>query len=140
MDHHTVHAAGTSSFWAASQALEARVTSTAAGYIMRLYAGFYAISILSSLWVYFVARKLPPGRWRGLACAPVVLLQMAATPVLVDRLRTPVLIVPVSGILSLAAFKVGLGHNSGAVTGLAYCTPWKAILPIASHSVGVQLS
>lgn len=81
------------------------LVSTAAGYTTRLYAGFYLISILAAVWVFFVARRLPPGRWRALACLPVVLLQLAATPLLVDRTRTAVLIVPVCGTFSLAAFK-----------------------------------
>lgn len=91
------------------QSWDARLSSTAAGYFARVCAGFYAISILASLWAYFVARRLPPGRWRALACSPVVALQMAATPLLVDRTRTAVLIVPVCGTLSLSAFKVGAG-------------------------------
>lgn len=81
-------------------------SSSTLAYFTRLYYGFYAISILASLWVYHVARRLPPGPMRAAACAPIVLLQMAATPLLIDRLRTPVLIVPVCGTLSLAAFKV----------------------------------
>lgn len=85
---------------------DAQLSSTAAGYFTRLYAGFYTISIVASVWVYFVARKLHPGPWRALACLPVVVLQLAATPFLVDRTRTAVLIVPVCGMLSLAAFKV----------------------------------
>jgi hypothetical protein len=88
---------------------DTRLASTTAGYLTRLYAGFYTISVLASLWVYFVARRLPPGPLRALACLPVVLLQMAATPFLVDRHRTAVLIVPVCGIFSLSAFKVGPG-------------------------------
>jgi hypothetical protein len=88
---------------------DTHLASTTAGYSTRLYAGFYAISVLASLWVYFVARRLPPGALRGLACLPVVLLQLAATPLLVDRHRTAVLIVPVCGIFSLSAFKVSGG-------------------------------
>ena len=90
------------------KSLDATLTSTAAGYFTRLYVGFYTISIISSVWVYFFASKLRPGLSRALACLPVVLLQLAATPLLVDRLRTPVLIVPVCGTFSLAAFKVRL--------------------------------
>lgn len=85
---------------------DTQLSSTTAGYFTRLYAGFYIISIVASVWVYFVARKLQPGPWRALACLPVVVLQLAATPFLVDRTRTAVLIVPVCGMLSLAAFKV----------------------------------
>jgi hypothetical protein len=85
---------------------DAQLSSTAAGYSLRLYAGFYTISILASLWVYYVARRLSPGPWRALACLPVVALQLAATPLLVDHTRTAVLIVPVCGTLSLSAFKV----------------------------------
>lgn len=85
---------------------DTQLASTTAGYFTRLYAGFYIISFLASVWVYFVARRLPPGGLRTLACLPVVVLQMAATPLLVDRHRTAVLIVPVCGIFSLSAFKV----------------------------------
>jgi hypothetical protein len=88
---------------------DAQLSSTAAGYSLRLYAGFYTISILASLWVYYVARRVSPGPWRALACLPVVALQLAATPLLVDRTRTAVLIVPVCGTLSLSAFKVRPG-------------------------------
>lgn len=88
------------------QAWDAALACSTAGYFARLYAGFYTISIAASLWVYCVARRLPPGLSRAAACLPVVVLQLAATPLLVDRTRTPVLIVPVCGMLSLAAFKV----------------------------------
>lgn len=88
------------------QAWDAALAPSTAGYFARLYAGLYTISIAASLWVYCVAGRLPPGLTRAAACLPVVVLQLAATPLLVDRTRTPVLIVPVCGMLSLAAFKV----------------------------------
>jgi hypothetical protein len=112
LPHHPGSLLDTLQYW------DSQLSSTAAGYFTRLYAGFYTINIVASIWVYFVARKLQPGRWRALACLPVVVLQMAATPFLVDRTRTAVLIVPVCGMLSLAAFKV----RAHALASLADCT------------------
>jgi hypothetical protein len=92
----------------AIRSFDSWLSSSSTGYYIRLYGYFYAISIVASLWVFYVARRLQPGLQRALACLPIVVLQLAATPVLVDRRRTAVLIVPVMGILSLAAFKVRL--------------------------------
>lgn len=96
-----------SSGLAAAQDFDAWLLSSSTGYIIRLYGYFYAISILASCWVFYVARGLAPGPWRALACLPVSAAQLAVTPFLVDRHRTPVLIVPVMGIFSISAFKVG---------------------------------
>lgn len=106
-----------SSGLAAAQEFDAWLSSSSTGYITRLYGYFYAISILASCWVFYVARGLPPGPWRALACLPVSALQLAVTPFLVDRHRTPVLIVPVMGIFSLSAFKVRPPVHSGLPTG-----------------------
>lgn len=111
----TMQASNPGSLLDTLQYWDTQLSSTAAGYFTRLYAGFYTISIVASLWVYFVARRLPPGLARALVCLPVVVLQLAATPVLVDRTRTAVLIVPVCGILSLAAFKVRTAANGMSV-------------------------
>jgi hypothetical protein len=92
---------------AAIRSFDSWLSSSSTGYYIRLYGYFYAICIIASLWVFYVARRLQPGLQRALVCLPVVVLQLAATPVLVDRHRTAVLIVPVCGIFSLAAFKVG---------------------------------
>lgn len=87
--------------------IDANLQSSTAGYFVRLYAGFYTICALATLWVFFLARPVRPGLVRALVCLPVVLLQLVATPYLVDRERTAALVVPTMGILSLSAFKVG---------------------------------
>jgi hypothetical protein len=97
---------------AAVRSFDSWLSSSSTGYYIRLYGYFYAICIVASLWVFYVARRLQPGLQRALVCLPIVVLQLSATPVLVDRHRTAVLIVPVMGILSLAAFKVR-GFNWG---------------------------
>lgn len=94
----------------AAQAVDSWLASSTAGYFTRLYGYFYATCILATLWVFYVGRRLAPGLPRMLACLPVVVLQLSITPLLVDRTRTPVLIVPVMGIFSLSAFKVRRKH------------------------------
>lgn len=88
----------------------------------RLGALYSLLCALSACWVFFVAARLPPGRARLLACAPVVALLLAATPWLVDRRHAAILIVPVTGMLSLSAFKVrgpGLHAAPGSRCGRA---------------------
>lgn len=104
---------------AAISSFDSWLSSSSTGYYIRLYGYFYAICIVASLWTFHVARKLQPGLQRALVCLPIVVLQLAATPVLVDRHRTAVLVVPVMGILSLAAFKVNTLLQS---TSLQACT------------------
>ncbi|WIA10148.1 hypothetical protein OEZ85_010353 [Tetradesmus obliquus] len=113
---------------AAISSFDSWLSSSSTGYYIRLYGYFYAICIVASLWTFHVARKLQPGLQRALVCLPIVVLQLAATPVLVDRHRTAVLVVPVMGILSLAAFKVAAFAMGRGPLALPDC-PWLQELP-----------
>lgn len=57
------------------------------------------------LWVYFVARRIPPGGWRVLACSVVVVALLGAATFLLHP-REYMFVTGVTGALSIAAFKV----------------------------------
>jgi hypothetical protein len=118
---------------AAVRSFDSWLSSSSTGYYIRLYGYFYAICIVASLWVFYVARRLQPGLQRALVCLPIVVLQLAATPVLVDRHRTAVLIVPVCGILSLAAFKVRTAAGGGSKQRSS-----RTICHMAEHAPGMS--
>ena len=67
--------------------------------------GFW-FTVLASAWVYTRVRPQPLQLARVLASLPIIVCQLAITPLLVDYIAAPALIVPVMGIYSLAAFKV----------------------------------
>jgi hypothetical protein len=66
----------------------------------------YAWALLSAVWVHRTVLRGKPGWQRVLYASPVILLNLVA-PLVLDHEKIPLLIVPIGGVFSLAAFKVG---------------------------------
>jgi hypothetical protein len=66
----------------------------------------YLWALLSAVWVHRTVLRQKPGLRRVLFASPVILTNLVA-PQLLDHEEIPLLITPIGGVYSLAAFKVG---------------------------------
>lgn len=96
--------------------------------LVRIWSG-YVFSLVVAAWVYYVVRKCPPGYLRAVLSLPVVAMQLIITPLLTDYEYEAVLIIPVQGIFSLAAFKAS-SHGPLAT--------YKLLLACCSHALFVS--
>ncbi|GLC62928.1 hypothetical protein PLESTB_001960700 [Pleodorina starrii] len=75
----------------------------------------YAYAGLTALWAVALVRRLRPGAQRLIVTLPVLVGNLVA-PMLLDPVSEPLLITPVAGLFSLAAFKVFTVGTSAAAT------------------------
>lgn len=73
--------------------------------MVRMCIYWIAVSTIGAAWALAAGRRTRPGWQRAMLLAPLVAVQLAATPFLVDAQRTPALVVLVMGMMSLSAFK-----------------------------------
>ncbi|KAG2426899.1 hypothetical protein HXX76_012686 [Chlamydomonas incerta] len=104
----------------------------------------YTYAALSALYVLALVRRLAPGRPRCLAVAPVVVANLVV-PLVLDHVTEPLLVTPVGGIFSLAAFKLlAFALGRGPLTPdwlspLQFCGVLLApVIPIEVFTVGSQ--
>lgn len=115
---------------------------SAAIQIAWIFFAWKTLCFFASVWVFFVARDLPQGPKRALACLPAVVALLGATPYLVDRCFMPLMVVPLTTMLSVSAFKVGALECSSKAA-LAVAVVWwmssdslgaNGLLPVFCHS------
>ncbi|PNH01863.1 putative long-chain-alcohol O-fatty-acyltransferase 1 [Tetrabaena socialis] len=128
----------------ALQALRASQIAELLPPVLGRLALLYAYAAIVALWAALLVRRLRPGWLRFLAALPVVVGNLLV-PLVLDHEQEPLLITPLAGVFSLAAFKLlALSIGRGPLAP-AWLTPLQfagvfllPTIPIQVFTVGPQ--